>query len=270
MMTSSDNEGRLSILIITVDEPYYIPKFLEGVVSADDIEVVGITTMPPTLGTQGTISFALSMLRSFGPVVFAKHALFYGKYKLLDVVSRFTGMERVYSPKYLASRQDIEYRHVEDVNSEDYLSYARSLSPDVIVSVAATQKFGTDLLSVPDNRAINIHSSLLPEYRGVSPSFWALLNDEDESGITVHEMAEELDAGSIIRQEPIPIYEDDTLHSLNTRVAEEGSSILLEGLRDIRADNVESEPIDTEVGSYYSMPDRGDVRKFRRRGNRFY
>lgn len=269
-MTSTDGGEPLSILIITVDEPYYIPKFLDDVVTADDVEIAGITTVPPTLGTQGTASFALSMLRSFGPLVFAKHALFYGKYRILDIASRLPGIDGVFSPKQLARRHDIEYRNVGDINSDSYLSYARSLSPDVIVSVAATQKFDSQLLSVPTNRAINIHSSLLPEYRGVSPSFWTLLNDEDETGITVHEMAEKLDAGSIIKQEPVPIFEDDSLHSLNTRVAENGSKILLEGLREIQSGEVESEPINTEAGSYYSMPDRDDVRRFRRRGNQFY
>lgn len=260
----------LSVLIITVDEYYYIPKFLDEVVTADMIDIVGITTVPPTLGTQNILSFAWDLFQAFGPVVFTKHTLFYSKYRLLDLVGRVLDSKTVYSPERLAQRHNIDYRHVNDVNSEEYRSYAQSRAPDVLVSVAATQKFGSELLAIPEDRAINVHSSLLPEYRGVSPSFWSLLNNEEQTGITVHEMAEEIDTGDCIRQEPVPIHDDDTLHTLNERVAERGSKVLLQALEDIRTNDESLEAIDPKAGSYYSLPTRADVQEFRNKGNHFY
>jgi methionyl-tRNA formyltransferase len=269
-MSSGTDRPDVSVLIVTVDEPYYIPKFLRPVVEADYVDVVGITTTPPTLGSEGTLSFARRMLRSFGPVVFTKLGLFYGTFRLLELVARTLNVGGTYSPRQLAERNGIEYRKVTDVNAPEYVSYARALSPDILLSVAATQKFGPELLSVPTERAINVHSSLLPEYRGVSPSFWALMHDEDTTGVTVHEMAEEIDTGDIVRQRSLPILEDDTLHSLNTRVAERGSQVLIDAIEDIRTGTDVPEPIDSSRGEYYSMPTRADVREFRRRGNRFY
>lgn len=266
-MSSDDS---LSVLIITVDEYYYIPKFLHDVVTAETIDVVGITTMPPSLGTQSLLSFAWELFQTFGPVVFTKHALFYGKYRLLDQIGHYLDTDTAYSAPRLARRHNIDYRHVDDVNTEAYRAYANSLSPDVIVSVAATQKFTSELLAVPDKYALNVHSSLLPDYRGVSPSFWTLLNDEEETGITVHQMADEIDTGAYLRQESVPIYPDDTLHSLNTRVAERGSEVLVQALEEIRNEAESLEHPESEQGSYYSMPTREDVREFRRRGNQFY
>lgn len=267
---ASNGRDSLSVLIITVDEYYYIPKFLTSVVTSDHIDIVGITTVPPSLGTQNMLSFAFELFRVFGPRIFAKHALFYGKYLILDSINQVLDTDTVYSPKRLARRHDIEYRHVQDVNTDEYISYAESLSPDILVSVAATQKFESGLLEVPKEYGLNVHSSLLPEYRGVSPSFWTLFNGEDETGITVHEMAEEIDTGGIVRQAPVPIYDDDTVHSLNTRVAERGSEVLLHALEEIKRGDESLEPIDPDHGSYYSMPTREEVREFRTQGNRFY
>lgn len=267
---SSNERDTLSVHIITVDEYYYIPIFLDSVVTAEHIDVVGITTIPPSLGTQSMLSFLYELFTVFGPRIFAKHSLFYAKYRLLDEIGRLRNTDTVYSSKRLAQRHDTEYHHTRDVNTDAYISCVRSLAPDVLVSIAATQKFETKLLAVPDEYAINVHSSLLPDYRGVSPSFWTLFNDEDETGITVHEMADGIDTGHIVRQAPVPIFDDDTLHSLNTRVAERGSEVLLQALEEIRHGDESLEPLDPDKGSYYSMPTQEDVREFQTRGNQFY
>ncbi|QLD88768.1 hypothetical protein HWV07_06855 [Natronomonas salina] len=271
-MRSSDSTGSetLEVLVITIDEHYYIPKFLGDIVEAEAINVVGITTMPPSLGTQNLVMFAFDLFRRFGPKVFAQHSLFYAKFMLLDLFGRFTGWGPAYSPKTLAHRYDIDYRHTTDVNSDLYRKYAKAKNPDVIVSVAATQKFGSDLLGVPELGGINVHSSLLPEYRGVSPSFWALLHGNEKTGITVHYMDEDIDTGDVIIQEPLTIQEEDTLHSLNERVAERGSGVLRRALDDIRAGTIDAEPINPDAGTYYSLPSREDVREFLHQGNEFY
>jgi len=268
-MRGKTESDRLDVLIVTVREQYYIPKFLKSILETDKIRTVGITTLPPSLGTESLPSFLWKLFGQFGPKVFSKHVGFYGTYRLLDTVNRFTGLGGAYSPRTLAKRHGIEYRHVKDVNDEYYIEYAESLSPDVLVSVAATQKFEPELLDIPSEAAINIHSSLLPEYKGVSPSFWSLLHDESKTGITVHYMDEKIDAGDIIRRKPIDIHEDDTLHTLNKRVAEQGSDLLFEALEAIRTGSVDAEPM-PEGGSYYSMPDRDNVKQFLEQGNRFF
>lgn len=265
----SEQMDQLDVLIITVNEYYYIPKFLSEIANADEYRIVGITTMPPSLGTQNLFTFAYDLFRRFRTRVFAQHLRFYLEHRILDLIGRVTGRGPAYSPKTLAKRNGIDYRHTTNINAETYREYAAERDPDVIVSVAATQKFEPALLAIPNCCAINVHSSLLPEYRGVSPSFWALLNDEDRTGISVHYMAEELDTGDVIQQESLPI-RDDTLHSLNERVAERGAEVLHAALEDIRTETVTAERIDPDKGEYYSLPEREDVRAFLRDGNKFY
>lgn len=267
---SSTADEKLDVLIVTVDEQYYIPKFLEDVLDSEHIRVVGISTVPPSLGTQNIVAFAYRLFRVFGARVFTEHVLFYAKYMLLDLFNRMLGTGEAYSPKTMAERRDIDYVHMKDVNSPEHVAFARSKSPDVIASVAPPQKFESELLDVPSDCAINVHSSLLPEYRGLSPSFWTLLYDEDQTGITVHYMDDEFDTGDVILQEPLAIRDDDTLHSLNNRVAERGSKLLLESMRQIQAGTVSAYSIDPEQGSYYSLPTREDVREFLWKGNQFY
>ena len=268
--TVGDTDEPLRVVLVTVDEHYYIPKFLDGILDAPTVEICAIVTVPPSLGTESMVSFVQRLFRTFGPVVFTKHGAFYAKYIILDALAKVGIVEEAYSCETIAARHDIAYRNVRDVNGTAVVDFVESFSPEVLVSVAATQKFERDLLETPTEAAINIHSSLLPDYRGVSPSFWTLYHDEDRTGVTVHFMEETLDTGDVIRQEHIEIATDETQHSLNEKVAAVGSRVLVEALEDIRTDTVEAKPIDPDEGDYYSMPTREEVRAFREDGNRFY
>lgn len=267
---SASNDESLSVLIITVDEYYYIPKFFDSILDAESIDIVGITTLPVSLGTDSLWRFGIDLMRRFGLHVTSSHVRFYLRHILTDIRYRLGLGGTPRSVSTLASEHGIEYRHVKDINGVDYVEYVRELQPDVIASVAATQRFETDLLTVPSEAAVNVHSSLLPEYRGVSPSFWALLNDEDRTGVTAHFMDEDIDTGDIIVQRSIEISENETLHSLNETVATVGADVLLTALEGIRTGEVSATPVDPEEGTYYSLPKREDVREFHRKGNKFY
>lgn len=267
---SVSDSGSLDVFIVTIREYYYIPKFLRPVFEAERINVQEIATMPPTLGTQDIPTFVADLLRRFGPRVFARHGYFYVKYALLDVLNRYAARGEAYSARTLARRHGVDHQHVTDVNDPAFVAHIAEYDPDVLVSVAATQRFDPALLAVPSECAVNVHSSLLPEYRGVSPSFWALLNDEDSTGISVHYMDEDIDTGDVLVQEALPIEDDDTLHSLNARVAERGADVLLTALEQIRRGTVDPTSIDPDAGSYYSLPTRADVAEFIANGCQFY
>lgn len=261
---------KIRVLIITIDEYYYVPKYLNGILSEDSIEVVGITGVPPSLGTRSSGEFLRDIFQRLGVRIFWNQFSFQTKYLLADVYNRFREGGTPYSPKAIAQQNTIEYQHCNDVNSDSYLEYVESLAPDVILSVAATQRFDPDLYTLADECAINIHSSLLPEYRGLFPSFWMLLNDEQQTGVSIHYIDDEFDSGDLLVQKQYPIEEDDTVHSLNTKAAEAGSPLLVEALEQIRTDSVDPSPLNTDDGSYYSLPSRDDVRRFTETGNEFY
>ena len=89
------------------------------------------------------------------------------------------------------------------------------LAPDLIVVAAYGRILPQEILSYPRLGCINVHSSLLPKYRGAAPIHWAILNGEQETGVTIMHMALALDAGDIIAQRATPIDPDETVETLH-------------------------------------------------------
>ena len=104
----------------------------------------------------------------------------------------------------------------------------RALAPDVILSVWYRRLLGHDLLALPRIAALNLHGSLLPAYRGRAPVNWVLVNGERRTGVTLHHMTAEADAGDIVAQQAIDIEPDDTAFSLYKRMVKVGVELLLE------------------------------------------
>jgi methionyl-tRNA formyltransferase len=99
-----------------------------------------------------------------------------------------------------------------------FIEWVKSLSPDLFLVNSYSMILREDLLSIPRLGGINIHGSLLPEYKGSNPIQWSILNLEDKSGVTMHEMTLGLDDGPIIAREEVPMYFEDTWVNVSQRV----------------------------------------------------
>lgn len=115
------------------------------------------------------------------------------------------------------------------------LALIRELAPDLIVVAAYGRILPQDILDCPPMGCINVHSSLLPKYRGAAPINWAILNGDRETGVTIMHMAAALDAGDVIAQAVIPIEPDETASDLTARLAELGGKLLVETVADMAA-----------------------------------
>ena len=104
----------------------------------------------------------------------------------------------------------------------------RALAPELIVVVAYGCILPKSVLEAPKYGCINLHVSLLPKYRGAAPIHWAILNGEQETGVTIMHMALALDAGDIIAQRATPIDPDETVETLHDRLARLGAELLVE------------------------------------------
>jgi methionyl-tRNA formyltransferase len=114
----------------------------------------------------------------------------------------------------------------ERINRPESLDRIRALGADLIIVVAYGQLLKPDLLAIPPKGCINLHGSLLPQYRGAAPIQWALANGEPVTGVTTMHMNERLDAGDMILRCEVPIRPDDTGGSLHDRLAKAGASLL--------------------------------------------
>ncbi|MGI6010563.1 MAG: methionyl-tRNA formyltransferase [Ruminococcus sp.] len=116
------------------------------------------------------------------------------------------------------------------VKEEAFLEQMESISPDVIVVVAFGQIIPGRLLGIPRFGCINVHASLLPDYRGAAPIQWAVIDGRKESGVTIMRMDEGLDTGDMISKVAVPLAEDETGGSLFDKLSEAGARLLVETL----------------------------------------
>ena len=140
-------------------------------------------------------------------------------------------------------------------NSES-LELVRSLKPELIVVAAYGKLLPEDILNVPPLGSINVHSSLLPKYRGAAPINWAVLNGETETGVSIMYMAKELDAGDVILQRSTPIGETEDAQALTARLAELGAAALSETVAALAKGTASRTPQDHDKHTYAPMLSR--------------
>jgi methionyl-tRNA formyltransferase len=113
-------------------------------------------------------------------------------------------------------------------NTPQFIDRLKKLAPELIFSFYYRRLLSQEILAIPRRGGINLHGSLLPRYRGRAPINWVLVNGEKETGMTLHYMTEEADAGDIIAQKPVSITDDDTAYSLFNKMTMAGIELLKE------------------------------------------
>lgn len=146
------------------------------------------------------------------------------------------GMKLIPTPvKECALSHDIPVFQPVKLRDGTALAQIQELAPELIVVAAYGRILPDDILDYPAKGCINVHSSLLPAYRGAAPINWAILNGDQETGVTIMHMATELDAGDIISQAATPISKTETAQELTARLAELGAELLVKTVANIEA-----------------------------------
>ncbi|KAA6458312.1 formyl transferase [Acidobacteria bacterium AB60] len=175
---------------------------------------------------------------------------------------------RFSSIKHLSSTYGVSYKEIGNPNAPDVIAGIRAAQPDVLISVASPYIFKETLLSVPRKGCINIHHAPLPRYKGMMPTFWQMLHGERSVGITVHYMAGKLDEGAALLQDRLEIKPGESLDSLIRRSKRYGAHCIARVLRHIVAGTQRPIVLDQTQGSYFTFPNREQMREFHRRGFR--
>lgn len=136
------------------------------------------------------------------------------------------------------------------------LEIIRSLDPELIVVAAYGRLLPDEILDYPARGCINVHSSLLPKYRGAAPINWAILNGERETGVTIMYMASELDAGDVITRRATPIGPNETAEELFARLAVLGAELLTDVLQSMEEGTVSRTPHNDAAATYAPMLNR--------------
>lgn len=174
---------------------------------------------------------------------FAKESLeavYNSGYNILGVVTnpdkpKGRGMKMVASPvKEFALEKGLKvYQPVRVRNNTEFIEEIKKLKPDVICVVAYGKILPKEILDIPEKGCINVHGSLLPEYRGAAPIQWAVLNGDKKTGVTTMYMDVGMDTGDIILKEKVTIDDDETTGELWNRLSTIGGKLLVKTLKQI-------------------------------------
>jgi methionyl-tRNA formyltransferase len=134
----------------------------------------------------------------------------------------------------------------------------RSFGPEIIAVAAYGQILPREILVLPRLGCVNVHTSLLPRYRGASPIQAALLNGDPETGVTIMQMDEGMDTGAILRQETTPISPEDTAATLHDRLALLGAGLLVRTIREYAEGRIQPKPQPLEGVSLAPKIRKGD------------
>jgi methionyl-tRNA formyltransferase len=171
----------------------------------------------------GTPEFAVASL----------DALFQAGYNIVAVITApdkpaGRGMQLQQSAvKKYAIEKDISVLQPEKLKNPQFLEGLKSLQADVQV-VVAFRMLPEVVWNMPPLGTINLHGSLLPQYRGAAPINWAIINGEKETGVTTFKLQHQIDTGNILLQDKIPISETDTAGTLHDTMKEVGARLLVE------------------------------------------
>ena len=150
------------------------------------------------------------------------------------------GKTMQYTPvKEVALAHEIPVFQPVKVKEESAVEKIRAWKPDVMVVVAFGQILSKELLDLPKYGCINVHASLLPKYRGSAPIQWAIIDGEQESGVTTMQMDEGVDTGDMLEQVVVPLSADETGGSLFGKLAQEGAKLLVHTLEQVEAGSLQ-------------------------------
>ncbi|MBU5627268.1 methionyl-tRNA formyltransferase [Oscillibacter sp. MSJ-2] len=167
------------------------------------------------------------------------------------------GMKMTFSPvKEYAVSQDLPVYQPLKMKDGTALETVRELKPELIVVAAYGRILPEDILNVPPFGSINVHSSLLPKYRGAAPINWAILNGEEETGVSIMYMARELDAGDVISQVSTPIGPEENAQELTARLAELGAEALSSAVDALKNGTARRTPQNHSAFTYAPMLSR--------------
>lgn len=156
-----------------------------------------------------------------------------------------------FSPvKILAEKFHLPVLQPAKARDEKFISELRGLKPDLIVVTAYGQILPQAILDLPKSGCLNVHTSLLPKYRGASPIQSAILNGETETGVTIMKMDAGLDTGEILSQTRTPILPEDNSQTLHDKLAQLGADLFATTIPDYVTGKILPKPQNDSEATY--------------------
>lgn len=254
----------MNVVLITQNDPFFLAenfKFLFSKIPSD-VKISGCVVFDasPFGKKEGFLRKSFKTVHIFGLKFFTRYALLYIK----------NMFDRKKNVKSILKKYAIPAIFIENsINSEESLNTIQKYKPDLLISIAANRIFKKQLIELAPKGCLNLHTALLPKYRGLFPSFWVLKNNEKQTGVSVFFVDEGIDSGPILVQKPIEI-QNKTWAELIQHTKRIGMQAVLEAIELIYNGNFKLIENDVSKSSYYHFPSKQDVKEFLKAGKKFF
>ncbi len=254
----------MRIVLITQNEPFYLAKnlkYLNSILSKDSKIIAVIVSNANVYGRKEFfIKKALRTLNIFG----LKFFLYYS----------FLFIRNKFSKKYdvIETLKELKIKPISlknSINNKISLDIIRAEKPDILVSILGNEIFKKELIELAPKGILNLHSSLLPKYRGLMPTFWVLRNNEKYTGVSLFFVDSGIDTGPILLQNKLVIG-NRTHRQLIMDTKKIGMELIAQAIKLIQKNNFKLIENKDEDMSYFSIPTKEDTKKLISLGKRFF
>ena len=255
----------MRLVFLTQEDPFYLPKiyqYLLPKLKDEGHEVIAsvLFDVAPFGKKESKVKQLIDTYKIFGLGFTIHYILQYAKGILGKDVKSVMEANNIKTIK-LTNR----------VNHIKSLEIIHSFKPDLLVSLAGNEIFKQPLFESAKYGVINLHSALLPKYRGLMPSFWVMRYNEEITGVSVFFVDEGIDSGPIIVQKEVPLL-NRTQAELIWELKYRGADAIVEACN-LVSEHGENTPImvnDEKDMTYYSKPTKEDVKAFKSIGKKFF
>jgi len=256
----------MKVVILTQEDIFFIPENIQKIIDIAEVAAVININCKRSLN-----NMTMKFIRWFGVIQSVKmlcKIIIRRLQGLADVLSGYRLFKGFCSIRHVTQKNSIPFIVTKDVNAQSCITTISKINPELILSFSAPQVIKAPLLNLPRYGIINLHGSLLPDYRGCLPSFWYLYNGEKIAGATVHYMSEKIDDGDIIIQETVSIGNCYTMFDVMSKTKKLGGELMLKAIRMIDDGHMTTKNNCIQEGRYFSWPTSEQAREFRKKGNR--
>jgi len=254
----------MRLVILTQDERSVLPDAIDYLLRRfdSDVEVVGavIFSASPFGKSESVATKARKVLSIFG----LRFAI---QYSSAAVAQLFFGRGSV---KRVFGDHGIEIIEAgKNINAPEELEVLATYNADIFLSITGNQIFRRPLIDLPKLGILNLHTALLPKYRGLMPTFWVLKNGEQETGVSVFWVDEGIDSGPIVTQKRILLSPSISQRALVRATKILGMEAIVEAVNKIKSGDDSVIRNDDQHSSYFKFPSADDVREFRKNASFF-
>jgi hypothetical protein len=258
-MSKNDQTASPAPRVVLLTSPgLFGAEIINRLADASGINLVGVGLTGRIYKNKGNLASILTFLKRTGWRYLSYNALQADvAWTILRLSGRPHGLEKVAG----------QVRSLHDVNAPSTLDWLKSLTPDYVASFFFNQWIGADVRKIPHKGCINLHPSLLPELRGPDPVFRTIERGVTSTGFTIHSVADEIDAGTILHQQPFAAPPGLTAFGLYLQLIRGGADLLARWLSGDVPPDLQRKAA-SGAGDYSTFPTPNEVSAYFQAGHR--